>query len=121
MDVDWLNFSIRSLGSWKEVKQLEDYCHQVKLPFSLIYWCAGYGFWEKRGMADDSTWYTGIMSMGYDYASVGGRPDQYVIESWVGAPSKIVPESNALSFTGSALYFYDKFAKPGSGIGRGVR
>jgi hypothetical protein len=121
LDVDWLNFSIRSLGSWREVKELEDYCHSVGLPFSLIYWSAGYGYWEKRKMADDSTWYTGIMGMGYDYASVGGKPDQYVIESWVGAPSTVVPETNALSFTGSALYFYNKFVKPnltGAQVGR---
>ena len=112
LDVDWLNFSMRDKGSWKEVKQLEDYCHAAKLPFSLIYWSAGYGYWVKHQMADDSTWYVGVMSQGYAYASVGGKPDQYVMESWVGAPAVTVPETGDFTFTRSVLDFYNKFIKP---------
>jgi hypothetical protein len=112
LDVDWLNFSMRDKGSWKEVKQLEDYCHAGKLPFSLIYWSAGYGYWVRHQMADDATWYVGVMSQGYAYASAGGKPDQYVMESWVGAPAATVPETGDFTFTRSALDFYNKFIKP---------
>lgn len=111
LDVDWLNFSLRHVGSWEEVKQLEEDCRSLGCPFSLIYWASGYGYLEKRHQADDSTWYNGVMKQAIDYAAVGGKPDQYVIESWVGAPSVIVPESAALTFTRSALDLYNKVVK----------
>jgi len=110
VDVDWIRFSaLKNNGSWLEVKQLEDYCHSVKLPFSLIYWSSGYGYWQKHGMADDSTWYNGVMAQGYSFASTGAKPDQYVIESWVGAPAVMAPETGDFTFTRSALDFYRKF------------
>ena len=62
-------------------------------------------------MADDSTWYTGIMQQGYDYALLGGVPDQYVIESWVGAPARALPETGDFTFTRSVRDFVRKFVK----------
>jgi hypothetical protein len=111
LDVDWLRFNVQQKGSWKEVKQLEIFCRQRKLPFGLIYWSSGYPSMLKRGLADDSTWYVSIMQQGYDYAAVQGRPDQLVIESWVGAPSKCVPETADWTFTRSVRDFVRKFGR----------
>ncbi len=113
LDVDWIRFTVQNKGSWREVKQLEQQCRQRKLPFALIYWASGQPAMKQRGLADDSTWYTSIMQQGYDYASVGGSPDHYVIESWIGAPSRAVPESGDWTFTRSVRDFVRKFVKPG--------
>jgi hypothetical protein len=82
-----------------------------KLPFSLIYWASEQPALEKMGLSDDSTWYVSIMQQGYDYAMVHGRPDQYVIESRLKAPSKSTPESEQWTFTRSVLDFTRRFVK----------
>jgi hypothetical protein len=51
------------------------------------------------------------MRQGYDYALVGGAPDHYVVQSWIEAPSKCVPETEPWSFTRSVLDFSKKFVK----------
>jgi len=112
LDVDWLVFDIRNQGSWNEVKKLQMYCQGIKVPFSLVYWAPGMDFFKRRNMGDDSTWLTGVMAQGYAYASVSGAPQQYVIESWVNAPSHSVPETADYTFTRSALDFGRKFVKP---------
>ena len=111
LDVDWVHFIVGNPGSWREVKTLEGACRARKLPFSLIYWAAGFPALQRKGLADDATWYTSIMSQGYDYALVGGSPDEYVIESWVGAPSRSVPETDEWTFTRSVLDFCRRFVK----------
>ena len=111
LDVDWLRFNVQQKGSWREVRQLELWCRQRKLPFSLIYWASGYPAMKSRGLADDSTWYTAIMQQGYDYAAVEGRPDQYVIESWIKAPAECLPETAQWTFTRSVLDFARKFVR----------
>lgn len=65
----------------------------------------------KRGLADDSTWYVSIMQQAYDHAAVDGRPDQFVIESWVGAPARSTPETGDWTFTRSVRDFAKKFVK----------
>jgi len=112
VDVDWIVFDIRNEGSWNEVKKLEHYCRSIKLPFSLIYWSPGTDLMKHRGLADDSTWLTGVMAQGYAYASVAGAPDQYVVESWVNSPSHSVPETADYTFTRSVLDFGRKFVAP---------
>jgi hypothetical protein len=62
-------------------------------------------------IADDSTWYTAIMQQGYDYAFIDGKPDQYVIESWISAPGNCVPETAEFTFTRSVRDFARKFVK----------
>jgi len=112
LDVNWIEFTVFDRGSWPEVRKLERYCRSKKIPFSLIYWASGYPGLEKRKLADDSTWYTGIMQQGYDYAIVDGRPDQYVIESWLqDAPTRSVPEDEEFTFTHSVRDFCRKFVK----------
>lgn len=111
LDVNWVEFNIRGRGSWREVRKLEQHCRERKLPFSLIYWAAGYPALKRRGLADDATWYVSVLQQGYDYALVNGAPDQYVIESWVGAPSRSVPENADFTFTRSVHDFARKFVK----------
>jgi hypothetical protein len=112
LDVDWISFSVADKGHWREVRKLEVYCRQHGLPFSLIYWASGYPGLEKRGLADDATWYTEIMQQGYDYAMVDGHPDQYVIESWLkDAPSRSLPEDQEFTFTRSVRDFVERFVK----------
>jgi hypothetical protein len=115
LDVDWIAFDLRHIGTWSEVKQIEDGCHAAGLPFSLIYWASGYTLAQKQGLATADTWHQKIMQQGDGYSAVGGKPDQYCIESWIGQPLVIVPESDTSTFTGSALEFYNKFVKPGAG------
>jgi len=42
---------------------------------------------------------------------VDGAPDQYVIESWVSAPSRCVPETDEWTFTRSVRDFVKKFVQ----------
>jgi len=113
LDVNWAEFVVFDHGTWPEVKKLEQYCRKRKLPFSLIYWASGYPGLARKGLADDSTWYVSIMQQGYDYALAGGAPDQYVVESWVGAPARCLPETGEWTFTRSVLDFTRKFVKRG--------
>jgi hypothetical protein len=110
LDVDWTCFTVNGQGSWREVKKLEQYCRGRKLAFSLIYWASGYPALERRGLADDSTWYVSTMQQGYDYAAAGGMPEQYVVESWINAPARCVPDSGEFTFTRTVRDFSRKFA-----------
>lgn len=112
LDVNWAVFTVFDQGNWREVRDLERACRQRKLGFSLIYWASGYPGLERKGLADDSTWYVGIMQQGYDYAMVDGSPDQYVIQSWLkDAPQRCIPESDAYTFTRSVHDFVTRFVK----------
>ena len=51
------------------------------------------------------------MQQGYDYAVIDGRPDVFVIESWIEAPSQCLPESAEWTFTRSVRDFAKKFVK----------
>ncbi len=111
LDVDWAAFVVRDQCSWRDVKKIEQACRKRNLPFSLIYWASGLPAMQRKGLADDSTWYTGIMQQGYDYAFVGGAPDQVVIESWVQAPARVLPETGEFTFTRSVRDFVKKFVQ----------
>jgi hypothetical protein len=112
VDTNWVNFNVQQVGSWHDIKKLEQYCRSAHLPFSLIYWSPQIDYMKRLGFGDDSTWLTDVMSQGYAYAAVRGAPDQYVLESWVNAPAHSVPETADYSFTRSALDFGRKFVKP---------
>ncbi len=111
LDVNWAEFTVFNRGSWQELRKLEQYCRQRGLPFSLIYWASDYPAMKRRGLADDSTWYVSVMRQGYDYAMVDGRPDQFVIESWIGAPSRCLAETDEFTFTRSVRDFARRFVK----------
>ena len=110
-DTNWPNFVVANTEeTWRGLKKIENHCRSIGLPFSVIYWAADYGNPRFEGYYDDRTWYVGIMRMAYDYNIWNeGRPDQLVIESWVGGPLKTLPESDPFTFTGSALDFAERF------------
>jgi len=109
LDVNWAEFVVLEHGNWQEVKKVEQFCRQRRLKFSLIYWASGQPEFQRRGMSDDSTWYVSTMQQGYDYAHVNGKPDQYVVESWIECPSHSVPETEQFTFTRSVLDFAQRF------------
>jgi hypothetical protein len=111
LDVNWSNFIVFDRGTWPEVKKLERYCRSKKLPFSMIYWASAQPSLKRLGLADDSTWYISIMHQGYAYAMAQGTPDQYVVESWIDAPTHSVPETDPWTFTRSVLDFSRTFVK----------
>ena len=51
------------------------------------------------------------MRQGYDYAAIDGKPDEYVIESWIEAPSRSLPETADWTFTRSVRDFARRFPK----------
>jgi hypothetical protein len=113
LDVNWAEFTVANRGSWQDVKKLEQYCRSRGMPFSLIYWASDYPEMKRRGLADDATWYVSVLRQGYDYAIVDGRPDEYVVESWVDAPSRSVPETGEFTFARSVRDFARRFVKRG--------
>jgi hypothetical protein len=112
LDVDWARFTVENGSSWPEVKKLQEACQARKLPFSLIYWAADYPHLQRLHLADDGTWYISVMRQGNDYAFVGGAPDSYIIQSWIGAPSRAVPETAEWTFTRSVRDFCNRFIEP---------
>lgn len=114
LDVDWVNFTLNRNGGWPEVRRIEEACRARGIPFGLIYWAADYPHLERLGLADDATWYVSTMRQGNDYAVAGGRPDELIVQSWVGAPSHAVPERQEWTFTRSVRDFARRFAGPGA-------
>jgi hypothetical protein len=111
LDVNWANFIVQDHGSWPEVKKLERYCRSKQLPFSLIYWASGEPLLTKMGLSDESTWYIEVMHQGQAYAMAQGTPDQFVIESWLPAPPRCLPETAEWTFTRSVRDFCRRFVR----------
>jgi hypothetical protein len=111
LDVDWHNFDASGKGSWKEVLEIEKFCRSRNIPSSNIYWAANYPSLKRLGMADDTAWYVGVLSQGYRYASAGGKPDEFVVQSWVKAPSVMTPDSEYFTFSSSVRDFVRKIVK----------
>ena len=110
IDTDWMHFvHDTKLGSWREMKRVEDHCRRKGIPFSVIYWAANYPSMLNQNLADDLTWYAGVLQMGFDYAAVGGKPDQIVVQSWVEGPNTFLPETRPHTFTNSALDLTERF------------
>ena len=113
MDVDWNDMPQGNIAdwenSWREVKRIEDHCRSLGLPFSLIYWASDAGAFA-RIRTSPSRWLEGIMRMGEAYESVGGRPDQFDIQTWINEyPPVTLPETEEFSFTHSILEFSKRF------------
>ena len=108
MDVDWNAFTSKNLTweqGWLEVKRIEDHCRSIGLPFSLVYWAADI----PRAPGG---WLNSILRMGQGYKDAGGKPDQYVIQTWLNSeniPELTLPESDPHSFTYSVLEFNKQF------------
>ena len=121
LDVDWNALGVTYTNGlkervnisweqgWREVKRIEDHCRSIGLRFSLVYWAAKVPA-SQALMDDPSSWFNGIMEMGQGYHDAGGRPDQYVIQTWIpGIPIKTLPETDPESFTYSVAEFYKRF------------
>ena len=128
-DVNWYDPAFERSGytqetGWREIKKLEDYCKSIDLPFSMIYWAPDVFRFMEDGKAitdsrADEAWYDQVMTQGKNYYDAGGRPDQYVIETWVTVgedhtwmPPTMLPEDGVLSFTRSVKDLYDTYIKP---------
>ena len=110
IDTDWMHFvHDTKKGSWHDMRRIEEHCRRKGISFSVIYWAANYPAMLKRDLADDRTWYVGVLRMGFDYAAVGGMPDQIVVQSWVDGPNTFLPETKPFTFTNSALDLTDRF------------
>jgi hypothetical protein len=130
LDVNWLNLAMIQEGytpaeGWREVKRINDHCKAVGLPFSLIYWPADVLTFEDKDRLpimdsrSDKAWHDQIMAMARMYWEVGGRPDQYVMESWVRVgpketpmPPTVLPERHVFSFTRCLKELYENYAGP---------
>jgi|GEM_PF-1167471 len=125
IDLNWAAFEHAGYTlaeGWAEVKAVEDHCKSIGLPFNLIYWSAdvtpyvdGFGnaIMDERS---DIAWYNQIMFQGEGYYAAGGRPDNYIVETWVTAgpdgtpmPPTTVPDTVPHSFTSSVSDFYYRF------------
>jgi len=118
IDCNWVAFTVSGAlnyrptsGNWAGVKKIEDGCRARNIPFDLTYWASDEPALQKMGLADDSTWYIDIMAQGNAYALVGGTPDKYCIESWIGVPLDAIPETDQWTFTRSVLDFCNRFVK----------
>lgn len=105
IDPDWVSFEVAHKGSWHDLKKIEDHCRAIGLKFSLIYWDSDFWRAKNAGTLTDETWYDGILEEERSYATVGGKPDQYVIESWTGQPKTVLPDSQNYTFTNSVRDF----------------
>ncbi|NUN95886.1 MAG: hypothetical protein HUU16_06910 [Candidatus Omnitrophica bacterium] len=92
LDPDWIRFNHD--GNWSEVKQLELFCRGLGLPFSLIYWAS-----DHTPYSSDASWTYSVLQQGREYRAVGGKPDEYDIQSWLPFPNNMVPETLDFSFT----------------------
>ena len=124
LDVDWNAFGknyTNALGQrryiswergWSEVKRIEDHCRSIGLPFSLVYWAADVAA-SPVLRADPASWLNSILQMGQRYQNAGGRPDQYVIQTWIpNIPEKTLPETDPHSFTYSVVEFNKQIIPP---------
>lgn len=107
VDPNWANFIVQHVGSWTELKELENFCRSQGVRFSLIYWPS-----NLASMVDkDKGWYDQILYEGSNYLAVGGNPDDFVLESWVGLPSVTVPEVDTVNQVYTFTYSVRDFCR----------
>lgn len=101
--LDYFALDCHWTSSWdfSNPLNLNNWCTSRGVPFSMIYWASP---------SDDSyvsaDWEDDILEQGLKYFNKGGRPDQYLIQSWLVIPSLTVPESDPNSFTHSTSAFF---------------
>jgi hypothetical protein len=115
LDVDWVSFAKTGRGNWRDVSSLVTTLRTAHLPVSMIYWASGYPSEKAEGIAGNDTWYVEVLGQGYDVADAGIAPDQFVVESWIEAPDRIVPENQEFTFTRSVLDLARKHNVPSKG------
>ena len=85
-------------------RDLNNWCRNRGVPFSMIYWAAPA---DKSYNSPDWEYY--ILQQGAKYFNGGGRPDQYLVQSWLLIPVDTIPESLPNSFTHSTSAFFGRF------------
>jgi len=115
IDPDWVAFTMAGTGSWRDVASIAALTRSLRMDFSLIFWASGYPWAKSVGLAGEDTWFVQVLDQGYAAREAGISPDQFVIESWISAPSQTVPEETPFTFTGTALDFARKFVFPDKG------
>jgi len=108
LDVDWDLMEQKSFGSWDEVNQIAAMCQARGIDFHMIFWAANQPRLVKSS-TDPMLWRDGILHQGKAYRDGGGNPDELIIESWLHTPEHAVPETDAETFTASALDFLKAF------------
>ncbi|MHC4799817.1 MAG: hypothetical protein ACYTF1_24545, partial [Planctomycetota bacterium] len=101
LDVDWRRFN--QDGNWSQVKNMETFCRNRGIPFSLAYWCS-----PHSGSNNDYYWYSDVMQQGSAYQSVGGSPEVYDHVSWETIPSS-VPETQNYTLTNTLIDFVAQY------------
>ncbi|MDO8588417.1 MAG: carbohydrate-binding protein [Armatimonadota bacterium] len=102
IDCDWRIFP--SQGNWTTVKNLETWCHNNGLAYSVIYWPG-----PHASSMNDIDFYTDIMNQGNAYKNAGGAPDEYDIQCWDYIPLNTVPETTNYTFTNGAIRFINAY------------
>jgi hypothetical protein len=109
IDPDWVRFSLERNATWSDVKTIENAVHDAGTQFSLIYWASDYPILKSKRLADESTWYIDVMHEAYAYAAVGGKPDEFVVQSWISTPPHVLPEDADFTFSRSVRDLSRKF------------
>ncbi len=109
LDFDWASMSTSNKGSWIEVKKIEEFCRSKGIRFGMIYWAPDHELLKPKGIDNPMAWYIGLMHHGNAYALVNGKPDEYVLQSWMHIPVHAVPESDITTFSRSVLDFCNSF------------
>jgi len=100
IDPDFAAFP--SKGNWTEVADIVGACRRRHLPSSVILWAAT-AAGHSQDPASDRAWFDGLLNEANQLRVTRIRPDQVVVESWIRLPSRALPESDPLTFTGSAM------------------
>jgi len=101
LDADWRRFPRD--GNWSQVKNMENYCRNRGIPFSLAYWCS-----PHTKNTNDYYWYQDVMQQASAYQSVGGSPDVFDHVSWETIPSS-VPETQSYTLTNTLVDFVAQY------------
>jgi len=103
------NMVLGSSTRWNELIDIEEYCEDDSLPFSMIIWPA----WSTDSTATDTSFHEDIMlacSLYFDVYS--GSPDIVDVMAWDWTPDVMVPESSPGTedpFTWAFLDLYDTY------------
>jgi hypothetical protein len=108
LEIDY-NWCYSSPSYWYGLIDIEEYCEDNDLPFSMIFWPAR----SYQPSSPDSAFYVDIMYEGKLYFNTyAGSPDMISVTAWDYTPRVMVPEyspSTQHPFTWAFLSFYDTF------------
>jgi hypothetical protein len=89
---DW-NQQYTDGGEWLKLKLLQDHIQEEGMRFGLVYTSF------VGGGLSDQLFYHDVLMAKVRFESVGGDPDDFIIESWMDYPKKWLPEDEPYTFT----------------------